>query len=213
MNMNFLHNFKTIRNEIKNHSNKVNLIVVTKNQNFEKINYLIAEGNKDFGENKVQETKLKWQEYLKKNSDIRLHFIGKLQSNKIKGMGDLFQFIHSLDSIKNADLLAKEEIRSLKKLNYFIQVNLANEIQKSGIQEENLNELLVFCRKVNLNVVGLMCIPPATGDSSILFKRLQRLSSDYSLKDLSMGMSNDYKDAISCGATYIRIGSAIFNQD
>jgi pyridoxal phosphate enzyme (YggS family) len=213
MNMNFLHNFKTIRNEIKNHSNKVNLIVVTKNQNFEKINYLIAEGNKDFGENKVQETKLKWQEYLKKNSDIRLHFIGKLQSNKIKGIGDLFQFIHSLDSIKNADLLAKEEIRSLKKLNYFIQVNLANEIQKSGIQEENLNELLVFCRKVNLNVVGLMCIPPATGDSSILFKRLQRLSSDYSLKDLSMGMSNDYKDAISYGATYIRIGSAIFNQD
>ena len=213
MNMNFLHNFKTIRNEIKNHSNKVNLIVVTKNQNFEKINYLIAEGNKDFGENKVQETKLKWQEYLKKNSDIRLHFIGKLQSNKIKGMGDLFQFIHSLDSIKNAELLAKEEIRSLKKLNYFIQVNLANEIQKSGIQEENLNELLVFCRKVNLNVVGLMCIPPATGDSSILFKRLQRLSSDYSLNDLSMGMSNDYKDAISCGATYIRIGSAIFNQD
>jgi pyridoxal phosphate enzyme (YggS family) len=211
--MNFLHNFKTIRNEIKNHSNKVNLIVVTKNQNFEKINYLIAEGNKDFGENKVQETKLKWQEYLKKNSDIRLHFIGKLQSNKIKGMGDLFQFIHSLDSIKNAELLAKEEIRSLKKLNYFIQVNLANEIQKSGIQEENLNELLVFCRKVNLNVVGLMCIPPATGDSSILFKRLQRLSSDYSLNDLSMGMSNDYKDAISCGATYIRIGSAIFNQD
>jgi pyridoxal phosphate enzyme (YggS family) len=211
--MNFLHNFKTIRNEIKNHSNKVNLIVVTKNQNFEKINYLIAEGNKDFGENKVQETKLKWQEYLKKNSDIRLHFIGKLQSNKIKGIGDLFQFIHSLDSIKNADLLAKEEIRSLKKLNYFIQVNLANEIQKSGIQEENLNELLVFCRKVNLNVVGLMCIPPATGDSSILFKRLQRLSSDYSLKDLSMGMSNDYKDAISYGATYIRIGSAIFNQD
>jgi len=213
MNMNFLHNFKTIRNEIKNHSNKVNLIVVTKNQNFEKINYLIAEGNKDFGENKVQETKLKWQEYLKKNSDIRLHFIGKLQSNKIKGMGDLFQFIHSLDSIKNAELLAKEEIRSLKKLNYFIQVNLANEIQKSGIQEENLNELLVFCRKVNLNVVGLMCIPPATGDSSIFFKRLQRLSSDYSLNDLSMGMSNDYKDAISCGATYIRIGSAIFNQD
>jgi pyridoxal phosphate enzyme (YggS family) len=211
--MNFLHNFKTIRNEIKNHSNKVNLIVVTKNQNFEKINYLIAEGNKDFGENKVQETKLKWQEYLKKNSDIRLHFIGKLQSNKIKGMGDLFQFIHSLDSIKNAELLAKEEIRSLKKLNYFIQVNLANEIQKSGIQEENLNELLIFCRKVNLNVVGLMCIPPATGDSSIFFKRLQRLSSDYSLNDLSMGMSNDYKDAISCGATYIRIGSAIFNQD
>jgi pyridoxal phosphate enzyme (YggS family) len=208
--MNFLHNFKTIKNEIKDYSNKVNLIVVTKNQNFEKINHLIIEGHKDFGENKVQEAKLKWQDFLKNNSDIRLHFIGKLQSNKIKGIGELFQFIHSLDSIKNAELLAKEEIRSSKKLQYFIQVNIAKEIQKSGIQEEDLNELIAFCRKVDLNVIGLMCIPPVTGDSSVLFKRLQQLSSNYSLKELSMGMSNDYKDAISNGATYVRIGSSIF---
>jgi pyridoxal phosphate enzyme (YggS family) len=208
--MNFLHNFETIKNEIKDYSNKVNLIVVTKNQNFEKINHLIIEGHKDFGENKVQEAKLKWQDFLKNNSDIRLHFIGKLQSNKIKGIGELFQFIHSLDSIKNAELLAKEEIRSSKKLQYFIQVNIAKEIQKSGIQEEDLNELIAFCRKVDLNVIGLMCIPPVTGDSSVLFKRLQQLSSNYSLKELSMGMSNDYKDAISNGATYVRIGSSIF---
>jgi pyridoxal phosphate enzyme (YggS family) len=208
--MNFLHNFKTIKNEIKDYSNKANLIVVTKNQDFEKINHLIIEGHKDFGENKVQEAKLKWQDFLKNNSDIRLHFIGKLQSNKIKGIGELFQFIHSLDSIKNAELLAKEEIRSSKKLQYFIQVNIAKEVQKSGIQEEDLNELITFCRKVDLNIIGLMCIPPVTGDSSVLFKRLQQLSSNYSLKELSMGMSNDYKDAISNGATYVRIGSSIF---
>ncbi len=208
--MNFLHNFKTIKKEIKDYSNKVNLIVVTKNQNFEKINHLIIEGHKDFGENKVQEAKLKWQDFLKNNSDIRLHFIGKLQSNKIKGIGELFQFIHSLDSIKNAELLAKEEIRSSKKLQYFIQVNIAKEVQKSGIQEEDLNELITFCRKVDLNIIGLMCIPPVTGNSSVLFKRLQQLSSNYSLKELSMGMSNDYKDAISNGATYVRIGSLIF---
>ena len=208
--MNFLHNFKTIKNEIKDYSNKANLIVVTKNQDFEKINHLIIEGHKDFGENKVQEAKLKWQDFLKNNSDIRLHFIGKLQSNKIKGIGELFQFIHSLDSIKNAELLAKEEIRSSKKLQYFIQVNIAKEVQKSGIQEEDLNELITFCRKVDLNIIGLMCIPPVDGDSSVLFKRLQQLSSNYSLKELSMGMSNDYKDAISNGATYVRIGSSIF---
>ena len=208
--MNFLHNFKTIKNEIKDYSNKANLIVVTKNQDFEKINHLIIEGHKDFGENKVQEAKLKWQDFLKNNSNIRLHFIGKLQSNKIKGIGELFQFIHSLDSIKNAELLAKEEIRSSKKLQYFIQVNIAKEVQKSGIQEEDLNELITFCRKVDLNIIGLMCIPPVTGNSSVLFKRLQQLSFNYSLKELSMGMSNDYKDAISNGATYVRIGSSIF---
>jgi pyridoxal phosphate enzyme (YggS family) len=213
MNMSFLHNFKTIRNEIKDHSNKIKLIVVTKNQNFEKINHLIIEGHKDFGENKVQETQLKWQNYLKNNRDIRLHFIGKLQSNKIKGIGEFFQFIHSLDSIKNAALLAKEEIRSSKKLKYFIQVNVAKEIQKSGIQEEHLNELIIFCKKVNLNVIGLMCIPPIDGDASVIFKRLQYLSFNYFLNELSMGMSNDYKDAISNGATYVRVGSSIFNKD
>ena len=211
MTMSNLENYISIKDNIKTLSSKTNLIVVCKNIDISEIQNIINFGHLHFGENKVQEAKLKWQDFLKNNSDIRLHFIGKLQSNKIKGIGELFQFIHSLDSIKNAELLAKEEIRSSKKLQYFIQVNIAKEVQKSGIQEEDLSELITFCRKVDLNVIGLMCIPPVTGNSSVLFKRLQQLSSNYSLKELSMGMSNDYKDAISNGATYVRIGSSIFN--
>ena len=211
MTMSNLENYISIKDNIKTLSSKTNLIVVCKNIDISEIQNIINFGHLHFGENKVQEAKLKWQDFLKNNSDIRLHFIGKLQSNKIKGIGELFHFIHSLDSIKNAELLAKEEIRSSKKLQYFIQVNIAKEIQKSGVQEEDLNELITFCRKVDLNVIGLMCIPPVTGNSSVLFKRLQQLSSNYSLKELSMGMSNDYKDAISNGATYVRIGSSIFN--
>ena len=211
--MDFLHNFKNLRNEIKDHSNQANLIVVTKNQSFDKINHLINEGHKDFGENKVQEAKSKWEVFLNKNDDINLHFIGRLQSNKIKGIGELFKFIHSLDNIKNADLLAKEGIRTSKKLKYFIQVNLAKEIQKSGIEEEQLSELIFYCRKVSLNVIGLMCIPPINSDVSVYFKRLKYLAYNYSFNELSMGMSDDFKDAISNGATYVRIGSLIFKQN
>ena len=136
-----------------------------------------------------------------------------MQSNKIKGIGELFKFIHSLDNIKNADLLAKEEIRTSKKLKYFIQVNLAKEIQKSGIEEEQLSELIFYCKKVSLNVIGLMCIPPINSDASVYFKRLKYLASNYSFNELSMGMSDDFKDAISNGATYVRIGSLIFKQN
>jgi pyridoxal phosphate enzyme (YggS family) len=211
--MDFLHNFKNLINDIKDQSNLAKLIVVTKNQSFDKINHLINEGHKDFGENKVQEAKLKWEVFFSKNQDINLHFIGKLQSNKIKGIGELFKFIHSLDNIKNADLLAKEEIRTSKKLKYFIQVNLAKEIQKSGIEEEQLSELIFYCRKVSLNVIGLMCIPPINSDVSVYFKRLKYLAYNYSFNELSMGMSDDFKDAISNGATYVRIGSLIFKQN
>jgi pyridoxal phosphate enzyme (YggS family) len=211
--MDFLHNFKNLINDIKEQSNLAKLIVVTKNQSFDKINHLINEGHKDFGENKVQEAKLKWEVFLNKNDHINLHFIGKLQSNKIKGIGDLFKFIHSLDNIKNAELLAKEEIRTSKKLKYFIQVNLAKEIQKSGIEEEQLSELIFYCKKVSLNVIGLMCIPPINSDASVYFKRLKYLASNYSFNELSMGMSDDFKDAISNGATYVRIGSLIFKEN
>lgn len=211
--MEFVHNFKIIRNEIQTHLNKVSLIVVSKNQTVEKINYLISEGHKDFGENRVQEAKSKWSDILKKNTNLKLHFIGKLQSNKIKGIGELFEFIHSLDNIKNAQLLANEETRTSKKLKYFIQVNLTKEAQKSGIDVEKLSDFIIFCRKINLNIIGLMCIPPLNADSSSLFKKLKILSSHYSLNELSMGMSNDYKDAIINGATYVRIGSLIFNSD
>lgn len=211
--MKFVHNFKIIKNEIQTHLNKVSLIVVSKNQTVEKINYLITEGHKDFGENRVQEAKSKWSDILKKNTNLKLHFIGKLQSNKIKGIGELFEFIHSLDNVKNAQLLANEEIRTSKKLKYFIQVNLTKEVQKSGIEVEKLSDFIIFCRKINLNIIGLMCIPPLNADSSSLFKKLKILSSHYSLNELSMGMSNDYKDAIVNGATYVRIGSLIFNSD
>ena len=212
MKPNFIYNFKKIKNYL-NVNNKVNLIVVTKNQGVEKINDLINEGHRDFGENKVQEAKLKWTNILKINPDVRLHFIGKLQSNKIKKIGELFEFIHSLDSIKNAELLAKEELRTSKKLKYFIQVNLASEIQKSGVEEENLSELVIFCKKINLNVIGLMFIQPIATGSPLFFKRLKILSSHHSIYELSMGMSNDYKDAINYGSTWIRIGSSIFNKD
>lgn len=212
MKPNFIYNFKRIKNYI-NINNKVNLIVVTKNQGVEKINDLINEGHRDFGENKVQEAKLKWSNILKINPNVRLHFIGKLQSNKIKRIGELFEFIHSLDSIKNAELLAKEELRTSKKLKYFIQVNLAREIQKSGVEEKNLSELVIFCKKINLNVIGLMFIQPITVGSSFFFKRLKILSNYHSLNELSMGMSSDYEDAINCGSTWIRIGSSIFNKD
>jgi pyridoxal phosphate enzyme (YggS family) len=211
--MKFVHNFKIIRNEIQTHLNKVSLIVVSKNQTVEKINYLISEGHKDFGENRVQEAKSKWSDILKKNTNLKLHFIGKLQSNKIKGIGELFEFIHSLDNIKNAQLLANEETRTSKKLKYFIQVNLTKEVQKSGIEVEKLSDFIIFCRKINLNIIGLMYIPPLNADSPSLFKKLKILSSHYSLNELSMGMSNDYKDAIANGATYVRIGSLIFNSD
>jgi pyridoxal phosphate enzyme (YggS family) len=211
--MDFLHNFKNLRNEIKDQSNQTNLIVVTKNQSFDKINHLINEGHKDFGENKVQEAKSKWEVFLNRNDDINLHFIGRLQSNKIKGIGELFKFIHSLDNIKNADLLAKEEIRTSKKLKYFIQVNLAKENQKSGVQEEQLSELIFYCKKVSLNIIGFMCIPPINSDAKVYFNRLKYLASNYSFNELSMGMSADFKDAISSGATYVRIGSLIFKEN
>ena len=212
MKPNFIHNFKKIKNYL-NINNKANLIVATKNQGVEKINDLINEGHRDFGENKVQEAKSKWTNILKINPNVRLHFIGKLQSNKIKRIGELFEFIHSLDSIKNAELLVKEELRTSKKLKYFIQVNLAREIQKSGVEEENLSELVIFCKKNNLNVIGLMFIQPITAGSPLFFKRLKILSNYHSLNELSMGMSNDYEDAINCGSTWIRIGSSIFNKD
>lgn len=212
MKPNFIYNFKKIKNYL-NINNKANLIVVTKNQSVEKITDLINEGHRDFGENKVQEAKSKWLNILKVNPNVRLHFIGKLQSNKIKRIGELFEFIHSLDSIKNAELLVKEELRTSKKLKYFIQVNLAREIQKSGVEEENLSELVIFCKKNNLNVIGLMFIQPITAGSPFFFKRLKILSNYHSLNELSMGMSNDYEDAINCGSTWIRIGSSIFNKD
>ena len=209
--MNYLNNYKTIKEEVCKLANKTNLIIVTKNQSFEKILPFINNGHFHFGENKVQEAKLKWSNFLNNKKDIKLHLIGKLQSNKAKDAFDLFDFIHTLDSEKLAKILSGLERESVKKIHYFIQINIGNEIQKNGIDYLLAREFINFCRNdLNLNIVGLMCIPPVNLDPIPFFKKMQELKLINNLSELSMGMSVDYKQAINYGATYIRIGSAIF---
>lgn len=209
--MNYLNNYKTIKEEVSKLTNKTNLIIVTKNQSFEKILPFINNGHLHFGENKIQEAKLKWSNILNNKRDIKLHLIGKLQSNKAKDAFDLFDFIHTLDSEKLAKILSGLEKISKKKIHYFIQINIGNEIQKNGIDYLLAREFINFCRNdLNLNIVGLMCIPPVNLDPIPFFKKMQELKLINNLNELSMGMSVDYKQAINYGATYIRIGSAIF---
>ena len=189
----------------------VNIVVVTKGQNFENIKPIIDQGHLDFGENKVQEASQKWSEILRNNPRIKLHLIGKLQSNKAKDAFNLFDFIHTLDSEKLAKILSSLENNSEKKIKYFIQVNIGNEIQKNGINLSHVKEFIGFCSKdLKLNIVGLMCIPPLNLDPIPFFEKMQNLKLINNLNELSMGMSTDYNQALNYGATYIRIGSAIF---
>ena len=189
----------------------VNIVVVTKGQNFENIKPIIDQGHSDFGENKVQEASQKWSEILRNNSRIKLHLIGKLQSNKAKDAFNLFDFIHTLDSEKLAKILSSLENNSEKKIKYFIQVNIGNEIQKNGINLSHVKEFIGFCSKdLKLNIVGLMCIPPLNLDPIPFFEKMQNLKLINNFNELSMGMSTDYNQALNYGATYIRIGSAIF---
>jgi PLP dependent protein len=209
--MNFLNNFIKIKSEINNLNTKVNLIVVTKNQDFINIKPIIDEGHLHFGENRVQDAIAKWESYLKLNGKINLHFVGKLQSNKIKQAISLFNYIHSLDSEKLAIALHKEETFSGKKIKYFIQVNIGGEVQKSGILTSELSTLLNFCRNnTRLDIIGLMCIPPNDDKSLKYFKEIKQLAKEFNFSQISMGMSQDYKDAILCGATFVRIGSSIY---
>jgi pyridoxal phosphate enzyme (YggS family) len=209
--MDYFNNYKTIKEEVSKLANTTNLIIVTKNQSFEKILPFINSGHLHFGENKVQEAKLKWGNFLSNKKDIKLHLIGKLQSNKAKDAFDLFDFIHTLDSEKLAKILSSLERVSEKKIYYFIQINIGNEIQKNGIDYSLAREFISFCRNdLKLNIVGLMCIPPVNLDPIPFFKKMQELKLINNLSELSMGMSVDYKQAINYGATYIRIGSAIF---
>ena len=209
--MNFLNNFIKIKAEINNLNKKVNLIVVTKNQDFMNIKPIIDEGHLHFGENRVQDALAKWEDYLKLNDKINLHFVGKLQSNKIKQAISLFNYIHSLDSEKLATALHQEETFSGKKIKYFVQVNIGGEVQKSGILKSELSTLLNFCKNnTRLEIIGLMCIPPNDGKSLKYFKEIKQLANDFNFSQISMGMSQDYKDAILCGATSVRIGSSIY---
>lgn len=206
-----LENYLNIKAKTVLLNRDVNIVVVTKGQNFENIKPIIDQGHLDFGENKVQEASQKWSEILRNNPRIKLHLIGKLQSNKAKDAFNLFDFIHTLDSEKLAKILSSLENNSEKKIKYFIQVNIGNEIQKNGINLSHVKEFIGFCSKdLKLNIVGLMCIPPLNLDPIPFFEKMQNLKLINNLNELSMGMSTDYNQALNYGATYIRIGSAIF---
>jgi pyridoxal phosphate enzyme (YggS family) len=210
--LNYLYNYRTIKEEIINIKNDTNLLVVTKNQNFDKIKELISIGHFDFAENKVQEANEKWSEILKSNKNIQLHLIGKLQSNKAKDAFSLFNFIHTLDNEKLANKFHEIEKNSQKKIKFFIQVNIGDEDQKNGIKIDLLKDFVNLCKyDLKLDVVGLMCIPPKDLDPESFFNKMKSLSIENNLRELSMGMSSDYKQAIKCGSTFVRIGSSIFN--
>jgi len=209
--MNSLDNFKVIKEKVYKLQSKSNLIIVTKNRSFDTILPIIQSGHLHFGENKVQEAQEKWSTFLHDNKNVKLHLIGKLQSNKAKDAFALFDFIHTLDSEKLAKKFSDLEKTTKKNLKYFIQVNIGKEAQKNGIDESVLVDFINFCKKdLHLNVIGLMCIPPVNLDPSPFFKKMQKLKIDNNLAELSMGMSSDYKEALDCGSTYLRIGSAIF---
>jgi hypothetical protein len=210
--MSHIKNFVTLKKKILNLNPDVNILVVSKNQTMDKLKPLINLNQIHFGENKVQEAKLKWSNIKEDFVDLNLHFIGNLQSNKAKEAFEIFDYIHSLDNEKLAKIFKQLESNSVKKIKYFIQVNLGNEEQKSGIKIEHTDEFIKFCSlDLKLNVIGLMCIPPVSTNAVESFKKLAEVAKKNNLIELSMGMSNDYEDAIKHGSTYVRIGSKIFN--
>ena len=194
-------------------SNKIpKIIAVSKTFGMDKISPLIEHGHIDFGENKVQEAIEKWSDVKLTNNDIRLHLIGGLQTNKVKLAVKLFDYIHSVDSEKLAKKISDEQQKQNKKIKVFIQVNIGDEEQKSGINKSSLTQLYSYCKTIDLSVVGLMCIPPFEKSPDIFFKEMSMLNKNLDLDELSMGMSSDYLEAIKNSATYLRIGSNIFGK-
>ena len=187
-----------------------NIIAVSKTFKIEKILPLIEFGHLHYGENKVQEAIDKWTDIKSQNTDLKLHLIGKLQTNKVKLSLKIFDYIHSVDNEKLAQKISDEQSKQNKKVKIFIQVNIGNEAQKSGINKNSLKDFYSFCVNLNLDVVGLMCIPPLNKDSIEFFRELKFLNDNLRLKELSMGMSADYLDAAKESATFLRIGSSIF---
>ena len=189
----------------------INIIAVSKTFSLEHIQPLINHGHNHFGENKVQEALAKWSAQKKINRNLKLHMIGKLQSNKAKDAVKLFDYIHSVDNQKLADTLAKHQKNFNKNLKYFIQVNIGNEIQKSGISVGELDAFYNYCtNEINLKIIGLMVIPPLDDNTERYFKSLNQLNKSLALENLSMGMSSDYIEAIKNGSNFVRIGSSIF---
>ena len=216
---NVLKNLNLIKNEIKEITEKRQLklapeiIVVTKTFTLNKIKPLIDVGHIHFGENKVQEAEEKWTEVKRNNKKIKLHMVGKLQSNKAKKAVQIFDYIHSLDNIKLAKKISFFEKEFNRKIKLFIQVNIGDEQQKSGINLNDLNSFHEYClNDLSLNIIGLMCLPPVNSDTKKYFDSLKIKSTNLNLKDLSMGMSSDYKDAISSGSTFLRLGTALFGE-
>ena len=187
-----------------------NIIAVSKTFKIDHINPLIEHGHIHFGENKVQEAVDKWTVVKQKKTSLKLHLIGKLQTNKVKFAVKLFDYIHSLDNEKLAKKISEYQIKENRYLKLFIQINIGDENQKSGINENNLENFYNYCKDLSLNIVGLMCIPPFKEDSEKYFNKMEKLKNSLGLKELSMGMSSDYLNALNYGATYLRIGSSIF---
>ena len=186
------------------------IIAVSKTHPMTSILPLINHGHLDFGENKIQEAINKWTTIKSKNRNIKLHFIGRLQTNKVKDVLKIFDYIHSLDSEKLANKISNEQIKQNRKPKIFIQVNIGEEEQKSGIKKENLLEFHKVCKKLNLDIIGTMCIPPNNNKTEKYFSEMNQINRELKFIDLSMGMSGDYLDAIKYKATYLRIGSKIF---
>ena len=190
------------------------IIAVSKTFPIENVLPLIEYGHLHYGENKVQEALEKWSDIKNENHNIQLHLIGRLQTNKVKLAIKIFDYIHSLDSERLATKIAEEQLKQGKKLKIFIQVNIGNEDQKSGINKEKLKDFQKFCKNLNLDIIGTMCIPPHNKNSVNYFSEMNKINNELNFKDLSMGMSGDYLDAIKSRATYVRIGSKIFgNRD
>ena len=207
---NVVKNFNLIKQEIID-KKKVKLVAVTKTFPISHILPVINEGHTDFGENKVQEAMEKWTSIKQDFSKINLHLIGKLQTNKVKFVLPLFDYIHSLDNLKLASKIADEQIKKNFKPKIFIQVNIGEEAQKGGIEISNLENFYKRCtEEFKLNIIGLMCIPPFDKDPRPHFVKMRELSENLDLKDISMGMSDDYIEAIKQGSTFIRVGSKIF---
>ena len=215
---NTVKNLLDIKNNIKIHLNKLNInnnpkiVAVSKTFKIDKILPLIEYGHSDYGDNKVQEALEKWTEIKKINSKIRLHMVGKLQTNKVKFAVQIFDYIHSVDSEKLARKIAEEQNKINKKIKIFLQVNIGDENQKSGINKNEVGQLVSFSEEIGLKVLGLMCIPPVNSDPEGYFVEMNRLNIDLGLAELSMGMSSDYLIAAKNFSTYVRVGSSIFGQ-
>lgn len=215
---NTVKNLLDIENNTKVYLNKLNInnnpkiIAVSKTFKIDKILPLIEYGHIDYGENKVQEAVEKWTEIKKINSQIRLHMIGKLQTNKVKFAVQIFDYIHSVDSEKLAKKIVDEQNKINKKIKIFLQVNIGDENQKSGINKNDVNQLVSYCKEIDLDLIGLMCIPPANIESESYFEEMNKLNKTLDLAELSMGMSSDFLIAAKHFSTYVRVGSSIFGQ-